>query len=173
MLQMARKRIEMIKEIFNECSGLVYKSLEEIPEEQINWRPAPESRSIFEITAHLIRVNIYFMKRLGYEITIQAPKNNSIDDLNISFKAINLKIIEILDSLQDDSDLRIKSIVPDAKDIENLNQLIPHLSQHYLYHYSQMVYLRRAQNRQWISPVEEWERITYLIGNYLNPLEKV
>lgn len=169
MIQMTRKRIEMIKDIFNKCSELVNKSIEGIPETQINWKPAGESRSIFEITAHLIRVNIYFLKRLGYEVSIHAPANNSINELNISLRNINSRIIEILDSTKDDSNLLIKSKVPDAKDTENLNQLIPHLAQHYLYHYSQMVYLRRAQDRQWKSPVEEWERVTYLIGNYLNP----
>lgn len=166
---MSRKRIEMIKEIFNECAILINKTIGDIPEDQINWKSAEESRSIFEITAHLIRVNIYFLKRLSYDVNIQAPKNNSVSDLRTAFKNINDYVVEILDKLKDDSGLLVKSIVPDAKDTETLGQLIPHFSQHYLYHYSQMVYLRRAQDRQWKSPVEEWERVTYLIGSYLKP----
>ena len=166
---MSRKRIEMIKEIFNESSIIIYKAIEDISEEQIHWKPAGESRSIFEISAHLIRVNIYFLKRLGYDVKVQAPKNSSVSDLNIALRSINTFIIEILNTTMDDSELLRKSTAVDAQNTENLNQLIPHFSQHYLYHYSQIVYLRRAQDRQWKSPVEDWERITYLIGSYLNP----
>lgn len=166
---MPKQKIEMIKEIFSECSQLIYETLNEIPEEQINWKPAAESRSIYEITAHLIRVNIFFLQRLNYEVKVQAPKTNSTDDLNTALFNINSLIFEILNYLKDDSELLVKSTASDAKETENLNQLIPHLSQHYLYHYSQMVYLRRAQDRQWKSPVVDWERVTYLIGDYLNP----
>jgi uncharacterized damage-inducible protein DinB len=168
VLCMSRARINMIKEINNECSGVVIKSLENISEEQINWKPAKESRSIYEIAAHLVRVNIYFLRRLGYEIITVAPKNSSISELTSALTGIKSEINNILDHLTDDEGLKRNSVLKDAKKTENLAQLIPHFSQHYLYHYAQMVYLRRAQDRGWDSPVEEWEKITYLIGSYLN-----
>ncbi len=45
--------------------------------------------------------------------------------------------------------------------------VVVHIAQHYLYHLAQIIYLRRAQDRAWSSPMKQWEAATHLIGEYV------
>ena len=42
-----------------------------------------------------------------------------------------------------------------------------HMAQHYLYHLAQMTYLRRIRDRDWKAPLDEWDRATHVIGDFI------
>ena len=164
---MFRRNIEMILQIHQACRKPLYSLIEKITPEQLAWRPATESRNISEIIRHLVRVDMWFLKRLGYEPQTDDLKNPSAQDLIAMLESSHHQIDEVIDHCKDDKDLLRKSSVPDAKDDENLAGVVKHISQHYLYHTAQMIYLRRAQDRHWKSPIDEWEFATHVISDFL------
>ena len=164
---MPRKNIEMLLQIHQACGKPLYSVLEHITAEQLAWRPAPESRGIGEIMRHVVRVDIWFLNRLGYEPRASDTKKPSVEDLISMLESSHSQIGEILDACKDDKDLLRKSSAPDAREDEDLGGVIRHISQHYLYHLAQMIYLRRAQDRQWESPIKEWEYATHVIADFL------
>lgn len=166
---MFRERITMISEIFRASSEVVYKAVDGATKEELTWKPAPESRPIAEITAHIIRVDLHFLKKMGFTPPFEAPKTDSENELKTAVERTESYVLDILNGLGEDSELlkpRPSEIAPEH---ESLDHILPHLSQHHLYHLSQIIYLRRALNRKWKSPVEDWEKTTYIIGSYLNP----
>lgn len=166
---MFRERITMVEEIFRACSEVLVKALDGATREQLAWKPAPESRSAAEIAAHIVRVDHSFLKRMGYEVPFEAPKTEDPHELIAAVKNTGDYVIDIIKGLNEDADLMKERPSDEAKEHESLDHILPHLSQHHLYHLSQIIYLRRAQDRRWKSPVEDWEKITYLIGSYMNP----
>jgi uncharacterized damage-inducible protein DinB len=75
--------------------------------------------------------------------------------------------LEIFEACSSDEDLHIERTSLDGKDKERLGVAVIHIAQHYLYHLAQIIYLRRAQDRNWPSPQKAWEEATYVIGDYL------
>lgn len=166
---MFRERITMISEIYRACTEPVYKAIDRAAKEVLTWKPAAESRPIAEIAAHIIRIDLHFIKKMGYTPTIEAPKTDSGNELKVAVERLESYVLDILNGLSEDSELlkpRPSEIAPEH---ESLDHILPHLSQHHLYHLAQIIYLRRALDRKWKSPVEDWEKATYIIGSYLNP----
>ncbi|MCU7496827.1 MAG: DinB family protein [Ignavibacteria bacterium] len=166
---MFRERITMVEEIFRSCSEVVYKAIDGATTEELNWKPAPESRPIAEITAHIIRVDLHFLKKMGYLPDFEAPKTDNENDLKSGIRKTEEYVLDILKGLSEDSELMKPRPSEIALEHESLDHILPHLSQHHLYHLAQIIYLRRARNRKWKSPVEDWEKTTFTIGSYLNP----
>ena len=157
----------MLLQIHQACRKPLYSVLDRISNDHLNWRPGPESRSISEIMRHLVRVDMWFLNRLGYEPHASDTKNPGLQDIVSMLQASHRQLDEIVDGCKDDKDLLRKSSSPDAKEDENLAGVVKHLSQHYSYHLAQMIYLRRAQDREWESPIKEWEYATHVIADFL------
>ncbi|MCU7525297.1 MAG: DinB family protein [Ignavibacteria bacterium] len=166
---MFRERITMISEIFRASSQVVYKAVDGATKEELTWKPAPESRPIAEIAAHIIRVDLHFLKKMGYVPAFEAPKTGDEHALKSAVKKTEEYVLEILNGLSEDSELMKPRPSEIAPEHESLDHILPHLSQHHLYHLAQIIYLRRALDRKWKSPVEDWEKTTYIIGSYLHP----
>ena len=139
--------------------------LDGISEEDLRWAPAPESRSIGEMTRHIIRVDGGFLKRLGVETQVPDPGDVSADDLLAALRTIHMETHAILDLCDDDSSL--DRALDGGEEHETPGGIILHMAQHYLYHLAQMIYLRRARDRSWESPMKEWEHATHVIARHL------
>lgn len=160
----SNSRAQHILGIYRACAAPLYRVLDEIPDDHLRWKPAPESRSISEIMRHLIRVDNWFLGRLGYPPEAVDPKGGTSEDILHNLKIVQRQIETILKDCRDDSELARRSQAPDAGEHETLGEVILHISQHYLYHLAQMVYLRRAQDRNWPAPLKEWENATHVIS---------
>lgn len=166
---MSRNKIKMLLDIHKACTEPLYAVLNGIKEDELNWKPAPESRSINEIMGHLIRVDNKFLSRLGQESKTEAPSSGSaIETLN-ALKNIHKQMHSLVEGLSDDSFLFKKSSAKDVKENDTINEHVLHSCQHNLYHLSQVIYLRRALDRSWNSPIMEWDKATRIIANYLSP----
>ncbi len=166
---MARKKIEMILEIHKACTEPLYAVLDGIKGKELNWKPAPESRCINEIMGHLIRVDNKFLTRLGQAPKIDAPEKGSDSETLTALKNVHRQLHSLVESLSDDSLLFKKSPTKDAADRDTVNEHVLHSCQHNLYHLSQVIYLRRALDRNWESPIIAWDKATRIIANYLSP----
>ncbi|MGE5679415.1 MAG: DinB family protein [Bacillota bacterium] len=169
---MSRATIEMILRIHEACATPLYSVLEGIKENELNWQPASESRSIGSIINHLIRVDKGFLKKLGYNTKTNDIEGGSAKEILSALKSHHKEVRDIIISCKDDSELYEKHL-PDKKERGTLGDIIVHISQHYMYHLSQVIYLRRAQNRQWKSPEGQWEEATYIIAELLEPVRRI
>lgn len=167
---MARERIEMLLKIQTACTDPLYDVLANITIEQFNWRPAPYSRSINEMMCHLIRVDNSFLKKLNIEPKTAAPLNGSVQDVINSLMTVHQQIYDLVSNCQSDSELFRISPAKDASEKDTINEHMLHSYQHNLYHLSQMIYLRRALDRNWISPIDKWDKATRIIADYLQPV---
>jgi uncharacterized damage-inducible protein DinB len=170
---MPRKKIEMILTIHKACTEPLYAVLEGIKENELNWKPASESRSVNEIMCHLMRVDNKFLSKLGQNPRTNVPENGGADETLDALKKVHKQLHSLVQELNDDSLLFKKSPVKDAKDNDTINEHALHSCQHNLYHLSQVIYLRRALDRSWNSPVMEWDKATRIIANYLSPKPNV
>lgn len=166
---MSRNKIQMILEIHKACTEPLYLVLEGIKDNELNWRPAPESRSVNEIMAHLIRVDNNFLTKLGQELKTQAPEKGSASETLTALKNVHKQLHSLVENLTDDSQLHEKSPVKNARDKDTINEHLLHSCQHNLYHLSQVIYLRRALDRNWNSPIMDWDKATRIIADYLSP----
>lgn len=164
---MSRNKIEMILNIHSASTKPLYDVLNGIPEKQANWHPAPNSRSINEIMRHLIRVDNSFLKKLGQEIKTNDPGNNSSSIILEALKNVHSQIQSLVNSCTDDFDLFKKANLADSKEKDTINEHILHSCQHNLYHLAQTIYLRRALDRNWESPINDWDKATRVIAKYL------
>ncbi len=164
---MSRKKITMIVETLNACEKPVLLVLQGLPLEQLRWKPAAESRSIGEICRHLIRVNAWFLRRLGIEPQVAEVTAGNAEDLATGLERSHRQVREVVQACEDDEQLLVERSALDGKDREKLGVAALHIAQHDLYHLAQLVYLRRAQDRSWPAPLKEWEAATHVIGDYL------
>jgi uncharacterized damage-inducible protein DinB len=164
---MGRSTIGTIQEILKACRAPLYAVLEQIPAGQMNWKPAPESRSIGEMARHLVRVDMWFLKRLGFESTVADRKDASPAEILELVKAADVRLDEILAQCGDDAELERRVEAADAKAYESVGGILLHMGHHYLYHAAQMIYLRRAQDRNWPAPLEAWEAATCAIDRFV------
>ncbi len=134
-----------------------------ISPESFSWKPAPDSRSIGEIMHHLLRVDIWFLKRLGVSPDIEVKKDADADEIKILFEKLWVQIESLLTSYSDDEFFK-EVPVTDKIPYKSPATVFAHIPQHYLYHISQMVYLRRAQDRNWKAPLGSWEHATDVIA---------
>lgn len=166
---MNRDRINMILEIHQVCTEPLYAVLDGINDEQFNWKPAPESRSINEIICHLVRVDISFLKRLDRKADTEPLQNGTVAQVFIALKHIHAEMRQVVQDCADDSELFTRSTIKEAKETDTINEHILHSCQHNLYHLSQVIYLRRATDRSWTSPLKGWDHATRVIARYLKP----
>ena len=164
---------QTILDLYEASAKTIPAALAGISESQLNWRPAPDSRSIGEIVRHLIRVDIWFMDRMGITLATIDPGKTSPDKITAAFQALNEEIGDILKQCKSEQELYRPSAKPDAKPHETLAENIIHMAQHYLYHLAQIVYLRRAQDRDWSSPLHLWEEATYLFSDKLTAMQNL
>jgi uncharacterized damage-inducible protein DinB len=157
----------MTLEIFESSRKPLFAVLESIPAEQLSWKPAAESRSIGEICRHLVRVDAWYLKRLGITPVVSDAKSGAREEYVEAMQKIQAQIKEVVSSCASDEELRVERTSLDGKDKEKLGVAVIHIAQHYLYHLAQIIYLRRGQDRSWPSPNKEWEDATYVIGDYL------
>jgi len=157
----------MTLEVLESSRKPLFAVLDGISLEQLSWKPAPESRSIGEITRHLIRVDAWFLKRLGITPVVSDAKSGTREEYVENMQKIQQQIKEIVAACASDEDLHLERTSLDGKDKEKLGVAAIHIAQHYLYHLAQIIYLRRAQDRNWASPHNEWDAATHVIGDYL------
>ena len=163
-----------IRQIYEACALPIDKTLHDLPMEQLQWRPAPDSRSIGEIVRHVIRVSNWFLKRQGFEpIAADPGEKANADELRRQLNRLHRQIDEILENCESDEGLRDRYQGTDAGEHETLAEVIIHIAMHYLYHQAQLIYLRRAQDRQWEAPLQDWENATYIISDLLSPLQNI
>ncbi len=164
---MSRTKKDMIIDVLTAGAKPLFAVLEGIPTEQLNWKPAPESRSIGEICRHLIRVDAWYLKRLGVPPIVSDAKSGTAEELAENLRKIQQQIQEVVLTCAPDEDLFVWRTSLDGKDKEKLGVAALHIAQHDLYHLAQIIYLRRAQDRNWASPHEDWDKATHVIGDYL------
>lgn len=164
---MNRQKIFMTLHIFEACRKPLFAVLDGIPAEQLNWKAGAESRSIGEICRHLLRVDAWYLKRLGVEPVVNDAKSGEREELVANMQKIHRQIAGILEICATDDDLLVERKSLDGKDKEKLGVAVIHIAQHYLYHLAQAIYFRRAQDRNWQAPTKAWEEATHVIGDYL------
>lgn len=164
---MSRRKIAMTLEVFESSRKPLFAVLENISAEQLQWKPAPESRSIGEIMRHLIRVDAWFLKRLGVTPVVSDAKSGTREEYVEAMQKIQTQLKEVVAACVNDEELHLERTSLDGKDKEKLGVAVIHIAQHYLYHLAQMIYLRRGQDRAWPSPHNEWDAATHVIGDYL------
>lgn len=161
-----------ILDVFETCRQPLFAVLDGITDQQLNWKPAPESRSIGEIFRHLLRVDGWFLRRLGIEPVVGDAKSGSVEDIRHHLESIQKQLGEIVAAAESDEDILRERLSLDGKDRERLGVAVLHIAQHDLYHLAQVVYLRRAQDRTWPAPTKAWEQATHVIGDLLLGIEK-
>lgn len=164
---MAGSRIDIILTIHNYSIIPLYKVLEGISEEHFNWKPALESRSINEIMCHLIRVDNSFLTKLAQQPRTLDPKNGIPADVLQALIKVHDQIRNLVRGCKDDSELFKVSNMPGANESDTIGNHITHSCQHNLYHLAQVIYLRRGKDRTWTSPIDDWDKATRVIANYL------
>ena len=164
---MNRQKVFMTMHVFEACRKPLFTVLDGISDEQLTWKPAPESRSIGEICRHLLRADAWFLKRLGIEPVVSDAKAASREELVANMQKIHHQIAGVIEVCASDDDLIVERKSLDGKDKEKLGVVVIHIAQHYLYHLAQIIYFRRAQDRNWQAPTKAWEEATHVIGDYL------
>lgn len=164
---MNRQKVFMTMHVFEACRKPLFAVLDGIADEQLAWKPAPESRSIGEICRHLLRVDAWYLKRLGIEPVVSDAKAASREELVTNMQKIHHQIAGVVEICASDDDLIVERKSLDGKDKEKLGVAVIHIAQHYLYHLAQIIYFRRAQDRNWQAPTKAWEEATHVIGDYL------
>jgi uncharacterized damage-inducible protein DinB len=162
---MSRDRIASLLRLYDACRNTLYPILEDISDDHLAWRPAPDARSIREQMRHLIRVDTWYMRQLGLDPPLCDPGDGAPSAaLAEGMQGIQGYVRGQLETCERDEDLAAERQSPKASKPYTLGWVTQHIAQHYLYHHAQMVYLRRAQDRNWASPLLAWEHATEEIG---------
>lgn len=164
---MGREKIAAIRKIHEAARTPLFAVLDGITPDQLAWKPAAESRSIGEIMRHLIRVDNWFLKRLGYEPDTPDQKDAPAAVLKSMLESTFAQIERILERLRDDEELIREAPSDERSSYRSLWAVLLHESQHYHYHLAQMVYLRRAQDRTWEAPLKSWEHGTDVLAAHV------
>lgn len=158
---------QMLIDIHKACREPLFLVLHKLSHEQLYWKPAPESRSIGEILRHLVRVDMWFLARLGHEPTVRDKKDAKTDEIIQMLHTAYEQIDGILNACTNEDELSKKIEAKDNIRYNSLASVVMHVSQHYTYHLAQVVYLRRAQDRNWEAPLRGWENATDCIARHL------
>jgi uncharacterized damage-inducible protein DinB len=148
---------EGISKIYIECVDLNIKVLESIPPDQLIWKPGADSRSIAEIGRHLIRVDNMLLAKIDIKPVIEDTFSNESELIINAFNIQKDYITGIVNSSPDDEEFNkvIKKV--EGNDI-SLKSTMIHIIHHHLYHYAQITYLRRVNDRNWKTPEKKWEK---------------
>ena len=159
--------------LFRACSEPVYAVLQDLPLDQLNWKPAPDSRSIGEICRHLIRVDNWFLNHFGIEPVVDDPGAAGASVILQTMQKAHQHIETVLKQCRKPDDLLRSTAAEELQGHNTLAEAIVHMAQHYLYHLAQIVYLRRAQDRSWPAPLHQWEAATYVISDQLAAIQQL
>lgn len=163
---MELKYREKVLLIYEDCCTPLYKVLDGIDDLILNYKPEKDSRSIGEMILHLMRVDVWMLKRYGYELQTEVPKTVYKNLILKTLKSIHLEIENIINKTSDE-EFNKSAQIESPKPTDTFINAILHLAQHYLYHLSQMIYLRRAKERNWESPINDWDKATYTISKFI------
>ena len=109
----------------------------------------------------------WFLDRLDITHSIADPGEVGSNELLAALQNTHKQIAGVLKNIRDDAELTRKSTSPDANPHETFAEVLVHMAQHYLYHFAQIVYLRRAQDREWKAPLKLWENASYVLSDEL------
>lgn len=148
-------RKELLLRTYRDATTFLGEILDGIPAEQLHWKPQPEARPISGMMRHLIRVDSLFLKILGLEPASADPGPDAdAQTILATHRTLNGQFVAFIES-QSDEDL-LGTIVQREGHDEPVLMLVHHIAQHYLYHGAQMLYLRRALDRNWTAPTHRW-----------------
>lgn len=155
--------ISVIQTILSSCAEPIAATLDGLAEDRLQWKPAPDSRSISGIVRHVIRVDNMFIRRLGGEPCVADPGDVNAAALAAALRDQQAQVAALLSAL-DESTLKSQAVA-DAEPHETYGGVLLHMAQHHLYHSAQIIYLRRALERDWNAPLAAWEHATHVIGD--------
>ena len=102
------------------------------------------------------------MAQFGYDVGIEDPGDVSERGIVRIVREMHEKIKKIVS----DPEVDLAQTLSGHKQIRHtFGEVVLHICHHYLYHYAQIVYLRRAKDRGWTSNLKDWEDVTYLMGS--------
>lgn len=163
---MNRTNIDIALNIYDLCFQPVLAAIAGIAPEDFIWKPAPESRSISEICRHLVRVEGWFLVEIGIEPHTGDPGCDETHEVEQALKSSHEQVAALVRGLEDDAALRKKMKARSSDRTYSFDYIVKHISQHYLYHASQIIYLRRAQDRDWQPPLKQWETAVDTISEH-------
>ena len=161
MYNMTSAKIQL-RHIYESAARTLYPVLENLDQESLDWRPAPESRSIGEIIRHLIRVDVWFMSQFGIVLNVTDPGETDAASLLSTLRLQHDRIAEVIANPA--TDPSSPHVTGTDKISKPLCEVLVHMAHHYLYHLGQIIYLRRARDRNWDAPLGLWEYATYEQG---------
>jgi len=153
--------IKELCEFHKTCHKLIDTVLRDIDAGLFAWRPAPNSRSISEMLHHSIRVDNGFLQQFGLDSPGDDPGETSPQAALTEWVARRHALLALFSR----PNLEWTRLLPDHKSVRHgFAEVVLHMAHHYLYHYAQMVYLRRMYDRDWSPALHEWEAANYLAG---------
>jgi uncharacterized damage-inducible protein DinB len=162
-----RTRIKRTVDIFEAARRPLFTVLDGIARDDLDWNPAPGTRGVGKICRHMYRVDVWFLKRLGVEPVISHDAPGPADEIAGRMRAIQEQIIAEVNACASDDELMAERTSLDGETGARLGVDVIHMAQHYLYHLAQMTYLRRIRDRDWEAPLDEWDRATHVIGDFI------
>jgi uncharacterized damage-inducible protein DinB len=160
------RNIQITLTIYQRCCDVILSAIDGIRDEHLRWQPAPDSRSIAEICRHLLRVDGWYLQQMGIAPLFKDPESNALPAIQSAMKSAHQQIRQIVQSLKADGELLQIRKAPAAQKEFTFEYAVKHIAQHYLYHAAQIIYLRRAQDRNWPAPLTEWETAADAISKF-------
>ena len=160
-----RTRIGHTIAIFEAARKPLFRVLDGIAQDDLDWNPAPGVRGIGKICRHMYRVDIWFLKRLGIEPAITHDAPGTAGEIAGRMRTIQEQVIAEVDGCADDAELMAKRTSLDGETGARMGVDVVHMAQHYLYHLAQITYLRRIREHDWKAPLDEWDHATHVIGD--------
>ncbi|NIR49529.1 hypothetical protein GWO43_13595, partial [candidate division KSB1 bacterium] len=108
----------------------------------------------------------WLLKQIGVEPVVDDPCSDVLDEIEAAMTALQNQIRNLFDELKSDEELKTERRAPESEKPHSIAHIVKHISQHYLYHTSQIIYLRRAQDRNWEAPTKIWESAVNTISDF-------
>ena len=160
-----------LAELYLAAAKTIYPVLENLDDKVLDWKPEPESRSIAGIVRHLVRVDLWFMSQFGIEIDSGDPGEVDARSLYNALVRLHDEIVSAI--VSEGTNLAGMNVTGTEKISHSFAETIVHMSHHYLYHLAQVIYLRRAKDRDWQAPLALWEAATYAQGSDLSVVKRI
>lgn len=158
-------RVQAVLRAYRACAAVLDAALAGVSPEALAWSPAPESRGMGDICRHLIRVDGWLLRRCGIEPAAGDATTGAREEIAAGLGALRAQVEAAVAACADDAELLAPRPAFDGGGEHRLGPVVLHMAQHYLYHSAQLVYLRRARDRGWAAPLEEWEKATHVLAD--------